>query len=94
MKQFFIHISLVLTLLVAGCTEVETESPVTAKENPATQSATEKDAPDKITPEVNDPVKKQHLSGADTAISEENSETKPHVSGSTTPTQSTHISGQ
>jgi len=94
MKQFFFHISLILTLLVAGCTEAETESPVTGKENPAAQSDTEKDAPDKVTPEVNDPVKKQHLSGADSSISEENSEPKPHVSGSTSPAQSTHISGQ
>ena len=79
---------------MAGCTEAETESPVTAEENPVTQSATEKDTPDKITPEVNDPVKKQHLSGADSSVSEENSEPKPHVSGSTSPAQSTHVSGQ
>jgi PBP1b-binding outer membrane lipoprotein LpoB len=79
MKQIFFHISLFLALLLAGCTEVEVESEMNSNKNPTSQSSTEKNKSKKITAEANDPVKKQHLSRADSSISEENSEPKPHV---------------
>lgn len=94
MKKYYFLISLVLVLLLAGCTETETESPTTAKENPASQSSTEKEAPDKITPEASDPIKEQHLSGTDASTAEENPESEPHISGSTSPVESKHVSGQ
>ena len=94
MKQYFFHIPLVLALLLAGCSEAETESEMNAKENPASQSSTEKDTEEKITPEANGSVKNQHLSGADSSASETIPEPEPHVSGSTSPAQSTHVSGQ
>ncbi len=94
MKQYFFYILIVLVFLLAGCTEAETEGKKNTTENPASQASTEKSTTEETIPEANDPVKKQHLSGSNSSNSEENPAPESHVSGSDSPAQSTHVSGQ
>jgi hypothetical protein len=94
MKQYLLYIFLVLILLIAGCGGAESEIETNTKKNPISQPVVEQEELEKITPNTNDSVQTQHLSGADSSTSKESPESIPHVSGSSSPAQATHTSGQ